>query len=224
MRLTLRASCASMLLALSAAAGCDSSASEATSAATSATSSSGAGGTGGDAVATNTGAGGGGTSSSGAGGDVSDDEALALALTKATEGMLYTSESDYPYEVVAGSTAPGAPILEATVRADLAAYVDAKPDADKPLASLFAMQESWAEWKAQLLACADPNDPFLVEQCEKRKALEALLEAKLTSLTVFYFGAVGAPGAVDGVGVTIVLVGRTPSGKLLGVATLAIWT
>jgi hypothetical protein len=56
------------------------------------------------------------------------------------------------------------------------------------------------------------------------KALEAALEGSLTSVNVFYFGSVGAPGSVDGTGVSIFLVGRTPSGKLVGVATLAIWT
>jgi hypothetical protein len=181
-------------------------------------------GSGGSGGATNATGSGDSSASEGTGGSANDDEALALELGKATEGLHYTSESDYPYEVVLGSTAPGAPILEETLRSELAAYVDAKPDADKPLAGLFAMQRSWAEWKAQLLSCADPNDPYQVEQCAKRKALEALLEAKLTSLTVFYFGSVGAPGAVDGIGVTIVLVGRSPSGRLVGVATLAIWT
>jgi hypothetical protein len=163
--------------------------------------------------------GGGSTSSSG-----SSDADLAAELAKATDGLLYTSESDHPFEVVTGSTEPGAPILEALVRKEFAAYVDAKPGADKPLASLYAMQRSWSEWKAQPLSCSDPNDPFQAEQCAKRKALEALLEARLTSLTVYYFGVVGAPGAVDGTGVSIFLLGRSPGGMLIGVATLAIWT
>ena len=138
--------------------------------------------------------------------------------------MLYTSESDYPFEVVTGSNTGGAAVDEATVRAEFASYVDKKADADKPLASLFAMSKPWNEWKALAHHCADPNDPVEVAQCKKMKALEAALDDNLTSIKVFYFGSVGAPGLVDGIGVSIFLVGRTPSGKLVGVATLAIWT
>jgi hypothetical protein len=162
--------------------------------------------------------------SGGSGGSGMTDAAIEAALAAAAEGLLYTSESDYPFEVVTGSVADGAPVDEATVRAEFASYVDKKADADKPLASLFAMSKTWNEWKALAHHCADPNDPVEVAQCKKMKALEAALEGSLTSVNVFYFGSVGAPGSVDGTGVSIFLVGRTPSGKLVGVATLAIWT
>ena len=41
---------------------------------------------------------------------------------------------------------------------------------------------------------------------------------------MFYFGSRGAAGAVDGTAVSVLLVGRTPSGNYAGVRTLAIWT
>lgn len=181
-------------------------------------------GAGGDAASATTTTGAGGDATSSSTGSASGDEAIEQAIAKAAEGLLYTSESDYPFELVTGSSSPGSPVLEATIRKDFAAYVEAKAGADKPLASLFAMQRSWSEWKASPNHCSDPNDPAEVEQCQKMKGLNATLEAELGELTVFYFGSVGAPGAVDGTGVSIFLVGRTPSGKLVGVATLAIWT
>jgi hypothetical protein len=72
--------------------------------------------------------------------------------------------------------------------------------------------------------CADPEDPVSMEQCKKMRNLEQVLGANLTDIQVFYFGAHGSPGNVEGIGVTVFIVGRTTDGKLAGVKTLAIWT
>ena len=58
--------------------------------------------------------------SGGSGGSGMTDAAIEAALAAAAEGLLYTSESDYPFEVVTGSVADGAPVDEATVRAAFA--------------------------------------------------------------------------------------------------------
>ena len=54
--------------------------------------------------------------------------------------------------------------------------------------------------------------------------LEQVLEANLTDVHVFYFGANRSAGKVDGIGVSVFIIGRTPAGTLAGVRTLAIWT
>jgi hypothetical protein len=165
------------------------------------------------------GAGGGGGSAT-----LPSDAEIEAAIEQATVGLLYISESDAPFELVIGSVDLGGAITEGLVREEFASYVEADPGADKPLSDLFGMERPWSDWVAAMHNCSDPNDPLLVELCEKMRALEGVLSSNLDGLTTFYFGSVGAPGAVDGIGVSIFLVGRTPSGKLVGVRTLAIWT
>jgi hypothetical protein len=178
-----------------------------------------------DGGAASGGAGQGATSAGGEGGGaVSSDAEIEAAIEAASEGLIYISESEAPFELVTGSIDPGGSITEALVRAELASYVDADPGADKPLSDLFGMERPWSDWTAAMHNCSDPNDPILVELCDKMRGLEGVLASKLTGLTTFYFGSVGAPGDVNGIGVSIFLVGRTPSGKLVGVRTLAIWT
>ena len=201
----------------------------------SASSSSGGGGAS-SSASTSTGEGGAGSTSTGsaggAGGSANDgggtsaatDAQIQAAIESAAQGLIYISESEAPFTFVLGSSDPGAPIDEALVRAELADDVDADPGADKPLASLFAMERTWSDWKAAAHNCSDPNDPVLVELCTRMKSLEATLELNLTDLRVYYFGANGAPGDVQGIGVTIAIVGRSPSGTFMGVRTLAIWT
>jgi hypothetical protein len=183
------------------------------------------GGAGGASSASTSGAGGSsGEGGAGGGTSAATDAQVREAIEAAAVGLLYISESEAPFDFVGGASDPGAPIDEALVRAELADEVEADPGADKPLADLFAMERPWADWKAAGYNCSDPNDPVLVEQCNKMKALEAALDANLTDLRVFYFGASGAPGDVQGTGVTIAIVGRSPSGTFMGVRTLAIWT
>jgi hypothetical protein len=64
----------------------------------------------------------------------------------------------------------------------------------------------------------------MVELCAKMRNLEQVLESNLDDVRVFYFGANGEPGNVEGIGVSIFIVGRSPSGSLVGVRTIAIWT
>jgi hypothetical protein len=58
----------------------------------------------------------------------------------------------------------------------------------------------------------------------KMRSLENVLQSNLQDIKVFYFGSNGEPGNVDGVGVSLFIVGKAPSGKLVGVRTIAIWT
>jgi uncharacterized protein YegP (UPF0339 family) len=152
------------------------------------------------------------------------DDALRGEIEKAAEGLVYISESDYPFTYVQGAAPAGTPIDEALVRAELASYVEADPNADKPMEELVAMTKTWTEWKSAGHNCWDPDDPGMQVLCEKMRNLEQVLDSNLTEIQVIYFGANGSPGDVDGVGVSIFLVGRSPSGNLVGVRALAIWT
>jgi len=155
-------------------------------------------------------------------GEASDDE-IRAEVEAASGGVFYMSESDYPFTYGNGAAAGGG-ITEAAVRAAFASIVDADEDADKPMAELFAMESSWQEWKDAEHSCQDPEDPVSMEQCTKMRSLEQVLESNLEGIKVFYFGADGEPGSVDGIGVSVFIVGRAASGRLVGVRTLAIWT
>ncbi len=155
-------------------------------------------------------------------GPISDAEVQA-EVESAAEGLLFMSESDYPFTFVSGGSAPGS-ITEAVVREKMASIVDNDEDADKPMSDLVSMSESWDEWKAAGHMCFDPSDPDLMIECNKMRNLEQVLEANLEDIQVFYFGRDGEPGNVEGIGVSIFIVGRSPAGNLVGVRTLAIWT
>lgn len=155
--------------------------------------------------------------------DPTDGE-LAGEVARVSEGLWYMSESDYPFTFVTADGAPPQEITEALVREQLGALVDADPDADKPMADLVSMNESWDEWKSAEHSCYDTSDETSLAQCTKMRALEQVLEANLDDLRVFYFGSRGEQGMVDGIAVSVFIVGWTPEGTLAGVRTLAIWT
>lgn len=169
--------------------------------------------------------------------DAEEDEPIEAALTSKTDaelkaeiesaaqGILYVSENDYPFDFVSAPLAKGerGRIDEALVRAKLAGVVDAHPDADKPLASLVGEVRSFKEWKKQFASCGADEYPG-PEECAAMRKLDAILERNLWGEKVFYFGRAGSAGRVDGVAVTILIVGRTPQGNLAGVRTIAIWT
>lgn len=155
--------------------------------------------------------------------DVTDGE-LAGEVGRASEGLWYMSESDYPFTFVKADGAEPQEITEELVRAQLGALVDADPDADKPMADLVSMEESWDAWKGAEHSCYDTSDDDSLAQCTRMRALEQVLEANLDDLRVFYFGSRGEDGQVDGIAVSVFIVGWTPEGTLAGVRTLAIWT
>ena len=150
------------------------------------------------------------------------DEQVRADIEAAAEGALYTSEGDFPYAFVSARLAPGTRVItEDLVRALLADAIDSDPDADKPLASLHGESVAWAAWSADVTDC---DADGVAESCAATRALVAALGRNLRSIQVFYFGSRGAPGAVEGTAVTILVVGRTPKGNLAGVRTIAIWT
>ncbi len=151
------------------------------------------------------------------------DAQIQDEIEKAADGLTYMSESDYPFMFVSAPLA-GETITEEAVREAFASVVDADPDTDKPMAELFSMSSTWAEWKAAEHSCQDKEDPESFAICVQMRNFETVLEANLSDIQIFYFGANGEPGSVDGVGVSLFIVGRAPSGNMVGVRTIAIWT
>lgn len=151
------------------------------------------------------------------------DAQVKADIEAAAQGVLYVSESDYPFTWVEAKLEGQKSVTQDLVRSKLASYVDNDEAADKPLASLVAMNGTFAEWKRDYLSC-DANAYPGPEECAKMKVLNDALEKNLRGIKVIYFGRDGTRGHVDGVGVSIFIVGRTPQGNLAGVRTIAIWT
>jgi len=155
------------------------------------------------------------------GGEATDAE-IKAEIEKASEGLSYMSESDFPFTFVSAPLT--GEINEQAVRAAFGSLVDADDAADKPMADLVSMSESWADWKTAEHSCQDKEDADSMVICTKMRNLEAVLEANLNDIQIFYFGGHGEPGNVEGIGVSLFIVGRSPDGSLVGVRTIAIWT
>lgn len=152
------------------------------------------------------------------------DDDIQVAAEEAAEGLYYISEGDYPYLWVHADLPAPTAVTEELVRETMAPYVDADPNADGPLTELYGMSRSWDEWRTDADSCLDEPDDYYYEMCVKKAALDRVLGDNLTDLQVYYFGAYGEPGWVDGVAVSIIVVGITPEGNLAGMRTIAIWT
>ncbi len=157
-----------------------------------------------------------------AGAGEATDAQIQAELEAASEGLLYTSESDFPFTFV--SAPLSGEITESAVRAAFGDEVEGDEAADKPMADLVSMNATWETWKGQEHSCQDKEDPESMVVCAQMRNFEAVLEANLSDIEVFYFGSKGVPGDVQGTGVSIIIVGRSPDGNMVGVRTVAIWT
>lgn len=152
------------------------------------------------------------------------DAQIEAEITAAAQGLVYISESDHPYTFVKADKAAGdtKTISQTLIRTRFASYVDQDPDADKPMASLFAMTGSWPEWwKTRDHECDYESDR---DGCVQERRLYDAINKNLRDVEIHYFGANGRRGMVEGTGVSIFIVGRTPSGNYAGIRTIAIWT
>lgn len=129
------------------------------------------------------------------------DEQLTEELGEATRGLLFLSESDYPFEVFKwGGAGP--------TRESLRGLACAGPDAPvetRGAREFFRASASEPEWKGDTeLAVA-----------RRFQALLRLLETSLTGLKVYRVGAVD---------IKVYVVGRAPSGSFIGVSTRVVET
>jgi len=151
------------------------------------------------------------------------DAQVKAEIEAAAVGANYTSESDYGFKFVSAKLNGETSMTQALVRAKVASFVDADPDTDKPLATLYAQSGTWAEWKRNYANCVPDQSPEPAD-CAIINKMNDVLAKNLRGIKVFYFGREGSRGHVDGVGVSVIIVGRTPSGNLAGLRTIAIWT
>ena len=129
------------------------------------------------------------------------DEQLMEELKVATRGLLFMSESDYPFEVFKwGSAEPTREFLRGPAGRDSSAPVETQGAAE-----FFRAAASEPEWKGEAeLAVA-----------RRYKALLRLLESSLSDLRVYRVGAID---------MNVYVAGRAPSGNWLGVSTRVVET
>jgi len=146
---------------------------------------------------------------------------VAQHLGDASQGLLHTSESDYPFVVVHIVGKGSAPLTAANVKSVIAsAWVDQQYEPTlansivevRPLASLmdaYTVPEDW--WEDSQL-----------EQLPKWQALRGVLETELLDVQVFRFGRKSGNWLVGAIQVFII--GRTPDGDVVGLETVSVET
>jgi hypothetical protein len=121
---------------------------------------------------------------------------LTADLAPVIDGLLYLSESDYPFEMVSVADAGNGAITAAHLR-DLLGYAAGTVMETRTLDEFFT---------AYLLGGADGD---------RYTEMRAILEAHLTDLTVI---------RLDTIQVHVYVVGRTACGEIAGVTTISVET
>lgn len=139
--------------------------------------------------------------------------ALRAELEAATSGMLWMSESDYPFRWVQLDGAAGISDL-AAFRARIGVEA-ARPAEQRTLVQTFG-------WRLQHQPGETPEEAAEVERYVR---LKALLESKLTDLRVYRVGDAQSTSLGDLLGeVTVYIVGKNAHGDLVGLTTISVET
>src|SRR5687768_2103122 len=130
------------------------------------------------------------------------DEGLIKELERATEGLFFMSESDYPFEIIRW-TAPGE-VTHEFLRRLTGQPEDARIEV-RTVDDFFRAAVAESEWKeAQELATA-----------RKYQALVDLLKENLKEIKVYRVGEINIP---------VYIVGRSVNGNWIGLATRVVET
>jgi hypothetical protein len=130
------------------------------------------------------------------------DDQLIEELKEATRGLMFMSESDYPFEIVRWR---GVAELTPDFLRALTGHEKAAPVETESAKDFFRAATSEPDWKGEAeLASA-----------RRFQHLLSLLEENLTGLKAFRVGAID---------IHVYIVGRAASGNLLGVSTRVVET
>jgi hypothetical protein len=130
------------------------------------------------------------------------DEELFGALQEATEGLLFMSESDYPFEVIRWSDSEqlSPEYLRQAMGADFSAKVE-----ETTVEEFFRVPAGEQEWK----------DEAQLAEAKKYQRLRNLLEENLTGIKVYRIGEIN---------IGVYVVGMSAEGNWLGVSTRVVET
>jgi hypothetical protein len=137
------------------------------------------------------------------GGDSAGGAELAKRFARLAEGLVFISESDYPFEPFYAPLDPHASFDEPTMRRTFGLAPDQPIDV-----------RSGGEWLAYVLAEAG----YEGEELSKWQTLADALKSELTGLWLVY------AGPESQVEAKVYLVGRAPDGSIAGLSSTRIWT
>lgn len=129
------------------------------------------------------------------------DEQIAWELKRASAGLLFMSEADYPFEVVRWEEAAVTPDL-------LRRYAGQPPDASVTM-------ESMDDFFRAATTAHEQQSAADRQVTEKYRALVKALNANLLDVCVYRVGERNMP---------VYVVGRAPSGRWLGLSTRVVET
>jgi len=125
-------------------------------------------------------------------------------LERAATGLLYTSESDFPFTYVALPAAAHAPLTEATFRAAAGVPVDSPVE-----------QRTIDEFFARHIERVDPSDAAAVALVPRYRRLREVLRTSVRGATVFRVGQIA---------IRCYIVGVDHRGHVVGLVTTAVET
>jgi hypothetical protein len=143
---------------------------------------------------------------------------VKAALLGATTDLLMPSETDAKFVWVQGQQLNGADITITVVRSQLTAQHDALIEtvmytdpSDRSLAAKSQVETiDAAAFFDHIIGGVDPNDPYSIAMGEKFKTLKAVTFQNLTDVKVYRFGRIS---------ISTFIVGRAPTGELVGLLT-----
>lgn len=147
-----------------------------------------------------------------------DAELAAMELGDVVEGVLFTSESDYPWTVF--TLACSGPVTIDNVKEIIGPVYVQNPD-EQALIDRTIEEKVFAQFFDKLTVPQDWWDDFYVEQGMKYAAIREVLEQNLTDLRVFRLGEQSGnvlSGAID-----VYILGRAGD-DLVGMWTIAVET
>lgn len=153
----------------------------------------------------------------------SNTDAIAEALAASVDGLLFMSESDYPFVVAEVDGAASQPLTADNIKTAIASIYVNRPD-QPPLEERFVEVRTLDQFFAHLVTPEDWWDDYNYEQSVHYAELQRILTEEVQGAQYFRLGErIDAYGYVSG-SVDIYLVGASNTGDLIGVWTLSIET
>jgi len=153
------------------------------------------------------------------------DSAIKADLEAAATGLSFMSESDYPFTVVSAPIAPSERITTGFVKRNFDSLAatgdDIRTLSLAKMASEIRTFDGFFESFA--ITPEEELDADLVQYFTQMNNVKAALSKDLRDLRVYRFGHKMRGGGVDGQ-VNIFIVGRSPSGTMIGVFTKSVET
>lgn len=151
---------------------------------------------------------------------------LKKELTKAVDGLEYTSESDYPWDVFVAPGTAGAKIDAALVKTAFNDLVGTRSSNNGTALKdmVGAKERPFEEWMSNDTSDVDESDPDAVKYAKGMSKAHDLMKANLQDLKVFLIAEESLENTEDVGFLHCFVVGRAADGSLVALHTGVVWT